>query len=249
MTGSAYADHVVEHAVENLKVGLGALEQRIFDSEHGIGGACPGTEGPQGGPQGDPGPQGLQGEPGPAPDLSLIQAQLDNLALLASRQASAFIFVSSTTSTGNLGGVGGADDTCNALANGAGLPGVYMAWLATTDADDPAETCDQAPGPYILPNGDLVANDWADLTDGFLINPIDVDENGTEDIVAGVWTNVAPGGVVKDGSGQGDCDGWTEGTNAFSGELRGTRNTRFLRGTDRARAGCATQLRLYCVGQ
>ena len=46
MTGPAYADHNVDHTVENLKGGLGALEERVWDCEHGIGGACPGTTGP-----------------------------------------------------------------------------------------------------------------------------------------------------------------------------------------------------------
>lgn len=70
--GVAYADHVLEHTVQNLKGGLGALEQRIFDCENGIAGACPGTTGPAGpqgaqgvqGPVGPAGPQGDQGEPG-----------------------------------------------------------------------------------------------------------------------------------------------------------------------------------------
>ena len=50
MLGSnpAYADHNVDHVVESLKGGLGALEQRIWDCENGVNGACPGTTGPQG---------------------------------------------------------------------------------------------------------------------------------------------------------------------------------------------------------
>ncbi len=43
-----YADHTVDHDVQNLKGGLGALEQRVWDCEQGIEGACPGTTGPQG---------------------------------------------------------------------------------------------------------------------------------------------------------------------------------------------------------
>ncbi|WP_372866719.1 hypothetical protein [Pseudomonas sp.] len=54
------ADHTVEHVVTNLKGGLGALEQRVWDCEHGIGGACPGTKGEKG----DTGEQGIQGEKG-----------------------------------------------------------------------------------------------------------------------------------------------------------------------------------------
>ena len=63
ITGPAFAEHDIEHIVQNLKGGLGALEERVWDCEHGIGGACPGTTGPQGdaGPQGPAGPQGAGG--------------------------------------------------------------------------------------------------------------------------------------------------------------------------------------------
>ena len=46
--GTAYADHTIDHEVQNLKGGVGALEQRLWDCENGIGGACPGTTGPAG---------------------------------------------------------------------------------------------------------------------------------------------------------------------------------------------------------
>ena len=59
----ALADHDVEHVVTNLKGGLGALEQRVWDCEHGVGGACPGTKGEKG-DKGDTGEQGIQGVKG-----------------------------------------------------------------------------------------------------------------------------------------------------------------------------------------
>ncbi len=40
------------------------------------------------------------------------------------------MFVSSTTSNGNLGGLAGADNTCNTLAAAAGFPGSYVAYLS-----------------------------------------------------------------------------------------------------------------------
>jgi hypothetical protein len=69
------ADHDPEHSIANLKGGLGALEQRVWDCERGIGGKCPGTKGDTGsqgetgatgaqGPQGEVGPTGPQGETG-----------------------------------------------------------------------------------------------------------------------------------------------------------------------------------------
>ena len=39
MTGSAYADHDPEHSIEDFKGGLKALETRVWDCEHGTGGA------------------------------------------------------------------------------------------------------------------------------------------------------------------------------------------------------------------
>ncbi len=45
MTGSAYADHDPEHSIKDFKGGLKALEERVWDCEHGTGGAlgpCPG---------------------------------------------------------------------------------------------------------------------------------------------------------------------------------------------------------------
>ncbi len=72
------------------------------------------------------GPIGPQGEPGSG-DVTDIQIQLDNLALLAFGQASAFAFVTSVTYTGDLGGTLGANIKCNDRAFVAGLPGQYKA--------------------------------------------------------------------------------------------------------------------------
>lgn len=66
--GTAYADHTPDHAIANLKGGLGAVEQRLWDCENGVGGACPGTPGADGAPgaTGAQGPQGVTGATGPA---------------------------------------------------------------------------------------------------------------------------------------------------------------------------------------
>ena len=85
--------------------------------------------------------------------LADLQTQMDNLALLSSRQASAFIFVTSSEHLGDfgvfLGGITFADAECNALAVTAGLPGFYKAWLADLEESSaPASTFFQAPGPY-----------------------------------------------------------------------------------------------------
>jgi cysteine-rich repeat protein len=56
-------------------------------------------------------------------------------------------FATSTTHAGDLGGLEGADAICNMLAEDAGLQGA---------------------GTYMVPDGNKVADDWADLTDGDL---------------------------------------------------------------------------------
>lgn len=65
LSGPTLADHDVAHSVTDLKGGLGALEKRVWNCEHGYGGTCPGTKGDKG-ETGATGPQGPQGEAGPA---------------------------------------------------------------------------------------------------------------------------------------------------------------------------------------
>lgn len=83
------ADHTIDHEVQNLKGGLSAIEQRLWDCENGINGVCPGSPGPQGpvGPQGLTGPagsQGPQGIPGADADNSKIAALEAAVAALVS---------------------------------------------------------------------------------------------------------------------------------------------------------------------
>ena len=62
----ALADHDPEHTLLNLKGGLTALEQRVWNCEHGYGTGCPGIKGDKGdtGAAGPTGPQGPVGETG-----------------------------------------------------------------------------------------------------------------------------------------------------------------------------------------
>ena len=66
ISGSAFADHTTEHVVQNLKGGLSAVEQRVWDLEQA--GAVVGPTGPTGaqGPAGATGLTGPIGLPGGA---------------------------------------------------------------------------------------------------------------------------------------------------------------------------------------
>jgi hypothetical protein len=62
---------------------------------------------------------------------------------------------------------------CQSLADAASLECYFSAWL-----NYPANWFYQSLYPYVLVYGTIFADNWADLIDGSLINPIDQDENG-----------------------------------------------------------------------
>ncbi len=83
------------------------------------------------------------------------------------------VFVTSITFDGNTGGLAGADEKCQADADRPAsiVPeGTYLAWLSDgTDSPDTRFT--KSSHPYILPDGTMIAEDSADLTDGSLLQP------------------------------------------------------------------------------
>lgn len=111
----------------------------------------------------------------------------------------------------DVGGLDHADEVCQTWAAVGGLPAPssYLAWLS----DDTVDAVDRFPfdGPWIRPDGVLIANDKADLTDGELTGQINVDYLGNywgkTDIgyTYFAWTGTSP-----DGSNTGDnCVNWT----------------------------------------
>jgi hypothetical protein len=115
--------------------------------------------------------------------------------------------VSSSTQNGNLTGLFGADDLCQGLANAAGLPGVYMAWLSDATGS-PTSRFTRATVPYVRVDGLSVADNWTDLTDNRLKRPINMTEKGQ---VSGaptrVWTSTNSLGDVLPHPRQ-DCENW-----------------------------------------
>jgi hypothetical protein len=116
------------------------------------------------------------------------------------------VFLSSAVYNGNLGGLEGADNKCTALANASGLSGLYKAWLSD-QTGSPSSRFTHNAAAYKRVDGVLVANDWNNLIDGSLLNPIDVYENGA--VISGpesvVWTATLSNGQL--GGGGGVCSG------------------------------------------
>jgi len=155
------------------------------------------------------------------------------------------MFVSSTVSTGNLGGLAGADARCAALASAAGLPGTFKAWLSDS-THSAASRLTHFTGPYYRVHEDtlmIVATSWADL-----INTTEVavatDEHGTGQ-PSSTWT-----GTNWNGEAAGPfCQDWTSATSADLG-TRGIATGASIEWTAYGPIPCDTNnVRLYCVEQ
>lgn len=122
------------------------------------------------------------------------------------------VFVSSPSS-GDLGGLAGADMKCQTEAASAGLTGIFKAWLSTPTVSVSSRFTQHA-GPYETLVGTTlvrIANDWADLTDGALLAPISTNALGQGVGGQQVWTATGPDGSAEP---VGDCSGWTDGTDS-----------------------------------
>jgi len=158
------------------------------------------------------------------------------------------VFLTSAAYDGDLGGLSGADAKCNALAVDAGLLGIYKAWLSDSTAS-PSTRFTRSDLPYTRVDGTVVANDWADLTDGMLAAPISVTETGaTIGASEYVWTD-----SDEDGTAHGsNCLDWTASSNGEVGIFGDPTKTGVGLGagwTVSLAAPCNAPLHLYCFEQ
>jgi hypothetical protein len=106
--------------------------------------------------------------------------------------------------TPDLGGHSGADQICQAAADGKGLGGIWMAWVSDASGS-PASRFTRAKVPYLLLDGTSIASNWADLTDGMLSSPISRDESGVAVVDREVWTGTDSTGAAT----AEDCANWS----------------------------------------
>jgi hypothetical protein len=168
------------------------------------------------------------------------------------------VFITSTSSTANLGGISGANSICQSRANAASLGGIWKAWISD-NTSSPSTSFTHSATPYALPNGDIVANDWAGLTSGNLLHQIDRDEFGnyltlTEGI-CNAWTNTNADGTLSNtviGGCTGSCSNWTDGSSCTAPVCPETGNNTFTNSywTVYCGAGCSCNIyHLYCFKQ
>ena len=102
----------------------------------------------------------------------------------------------------------------------------------------------------MLPNGLLVAESYADLTDGTdLINAINVDEFGAAAGGGLAWSNVARNGTRVSAAG-GNCVSWTSSSSGNTGKTGDVSSLTDQLWTERnITEPCNVSRKLYCFQQ
>lgn len=165
------------------------------------------------------------------------------------------VFITEAKFSGDLGGLAGADESCQSAAQNAVLPGIFKAWLSTTDYSPNADFV-QSDVPYVLVDGTPIAINWQDLVSDNLAAPILLTEHGVPppppdahdcapmgSII--VWTNtLATGGVAY---AEKSCADWVEGTQGegFVGRADSPQSS----WTQNCPVPCTTMAPLYCFEQ
>lgn len=110
---------------------------------------------------------------------------------------------------GGIGGLKGADDACQLLADAGGLPGRYKAWLSTVRSS-PARRFVPVGSRYVLlTQQQVVAHSWDLLLTGEGSFGIDEDAVGNvyeDPAFIRVWTATGPDGRL---AGSDTCNDWT----------------------------------------
>lgn len=154
------------------------------------------------------------------------------------------VFITSVSYNGNLGGLSGADTKCQERANVAGLGGSWKAWLS----DDTVATRERlihSSSQYIRLDGETIANNWSDLTDGAIQNAINITENNTVLNSDWVWTNSFADGSIRQSS-EASCYNWSS---TSSGGATGDSSRTDSGWSDFGASACYYNRPLYCFEQ
>ncbi len=158
-----------------------------------------------------------------------------------------FVFVSSTTTTGNMGGLTGADARCQALAVAAKLPGNYKAFLSAGEQGNAADRIGRGVARYILTDAiTVVAETSGEFFSSSHAAPINLTEAKLAPASFAVWTGSQGSGF---GDGTGQCSGWSSDTDEsmpYEGRAD-VADERWMSAQFAPPPACSTARRLYCV--
>jgi hypothetical protein len=141
-------------------------------------------------------------------------------------------------------GVAAGDAICQARASAASLSNSdsFLAWLS--DDQEHVALRFSFDGPWIRQDGVPVASTLADLTDGNLFAPLNMDPNGNFVSAQWAWTGSSDVGLYTSQ----DCNHWTSDNGDYSG-TRGFVIAVQDEWTDSWDEPCGAQRALYCFAQ
>ncbi len=168
------------------------------------------------------------------------------------------VFITKATHDANMGGLAGADAICQRAAVAAGLKGTFKAWLSDSK-QSAAQRLTHGSVNYVDTRGQVIANDWADLTDASLQRAITVDETGYDwdadakhcglmKVYANTWTGTATDGSARTPF----CADWTTtAADAFGTEGYYCYASEAWTASPvvEVRRSCSASLSLYCIQQ
>lgn len=158
------------------------------------------------------------------------------------------VFVTSTTYTGNLGGVIGADTKCQERADAARLGGTWRAWISGgSDSTSASNRLYHSDVPYMLLNGNRIATDWNNLTDGNIELAINLDELWAEKRSV-AWTNTKETGDYLKELPINICSEWTSSAPEDSAWI-GYNNSTDEKWSNAGGTICSVPANLYCFEQ
>jgi len=168
------------------------------------------------------------------------------------QQSGKIAFVTSVSGNGDLSswldaggssGIAAGDAICQARASAAGWANasVFKAWLSNSLVD--AQERILSTGPWVRPDGVIVATDKTDLLDGILFTGISQDEFGNYAGSNRVWTGTAIAGLRT----LENCNDWSMSDNLLMGTRGVSSYTLDGWTNDYASTSCdTTSMHLYC---
>ena len=173
-------------------------------------------------------------------------------AVLAADHNVKTVFVTSASFDSNLGGLTGADAKCQAEADGPAsiVPtGTYMAWLSD-GTNSPNSRFTKSSHPYVLSNGKKVAENYIDLTDGSILNPINLGPHGKPIGYQNYWTGTYPDGTsARVDEYDGTCGGWAVAPPAGKYGMVGHSSKKTTSWSKDKGNGCRSTRKLACFQQ
>lgn len=159
------------------------------------------------------------------------------------------IFITSSTYTGNLGGISGADSKCQTAAQNAGLLRTYKAIIS--DSSDEARDNLSLVGEVLnidsSGNQDTIVEFGANLWDSSLDTNIKYDEFGN--FQSGrVWTGTDSDGGNTSGTLE-NCSNWSSSSSGVDGGVGDSTSSFGDWVEDASTQTCDNSFRLYCISQ